>query len=161
MHKHELELGSYSRAKSRTEEVLRQGLNRVFIIAGVDASAFWENAPVRSSISRVVDAAATLAKYAKTGIFSENIEVVMVEPGSTYDEKTMKSVNGLGKGTVKCTLKLGLRVDGKRTLLKPEVLLAESPEVWSIKIPSSRRTIITVISSLLSCAALALGWHFL
>ncbi|OCB85345.1 hypothetical protein A7U60_g7652 [Sanghuangporus baumii] len=124
VHKHELELHSYREAISRTEQVLQQGLDRVFCVAGIDASASWDKPSTKRMISNVVHDAATLAKYMRTGVFSENIEVVLVEPESKYEKELMRSADELDKGKVKYTVTLGLRVEGeKELLLKPEVLL--------------------------------------
>ena len=122
---HEFDQPSYKEAISETQRIYRRGIYRVFALAGVEPPELSKNH--LETIDKVVDAAATFTRQTKTGVFSESIETVLVEPGSAFDKNTMRSAEKTESGEVKCTLQLGLQaVDtrGKRKLLMmPEVLL--------------------------------------
>ena len=125
LHKHELELASYTTAIKRTEDVLSLGILHIFAIAG-----FMPPRPesFRDKVEKIVKEAATLAERVKTGVFSQTIETVVVEPGSLFDKGHMKPAEEGDSDEVKCTIQLGLHgsePEGQgRCLLFPEVLLA-------------------------------------
>ncbi|OCB85343.1 hypothetical protein A7U60_g7649 [Sanghuangporus baumii] len=127
LHAHEFGLESYKTAISQTDRFLQEGLREVFAVAGAERPEISNNANLAGMTLNIVKDAATLAKYTKTAVFSQNTEVVMVEPETEYDKKYMKSADELDKGKVKCTIKFGLRAtdtDGnEKWLLKTEVLL--------------------------------------
>ncbi|KAL5525941.1 hypothetical protein ACEPAG_7279 [Sanghuangporus baumii] len=127
LHAHEFGLESYKSAISQTNRFLQEGLREIFAMAGAERPEISNNANLAGMTLNIVNDAATLAKYTKTAVFSQNTEIVMVEPETEYDKKYMKSADELDKGKVKCTIKFGLRAtdtDGnEKWLLNTEVLL--------------------------------------
>ncbi|KAL5526735.1 hypothetical protein ACEPAF_8460 [Sanghuangporus sanghuang] len=121
-YKYELGLPSYRNAIKRTEEVFKRGILQIFTIAGVELP---EPDSFRDKLERIVKDAATLAERTRTGVFSQTVETVIVDPGSPFDGESMVPVEGDGN-EVKCTLQCGLEVvdsDGqRRVLISPEVL---------------------------------------
>lgn len=100
----------------------------IFQTAGVESPDIANNASLSGIVSNIVRDAATLAKNTKTSVFSQNIEVVAVEHGETFDEATTQTEDEIGeRAEVKCTVKFGLRATdsdmSEKWLLKPEVLL--------------------------------------
>ncbi|KAL5485837.1 hypothetical protein ACEPAI_6879 [Sanghuangporus weigelae] len=122
LYKYELGLPSYRNAIKRTEEVLKRGILQIFTIAGIELP---EPDSFRDKLERIVKDAATLAERTRTGVFSQTVATVIVDPGSPFEGDSMVSVEGDGN-EVKCTLQCGLEVvdsDGqRRVLVTPEVL---------------------------------------
>ncbi|KAL5525944.1 hypothetical protein ACEPAG_7282 [Sanghuangporus baumii] len=122
LYKYELGLPSYRNAIKRTEEVLKRGVLQIFTIAGIELP---EPDSFRDKLERIIKDAATLAERTRTGVFSQKIETVIVDPGSLFDGDLMVPVEGDGN-EVKCTLQCGLEVvdsEGqRRVLVTPEVL---------------------------------------
>ena len=127
LHKHEVELQSYEAAIGETKRILQRGLIHVFVMAGQEPPSLSDNPNLLEKIDKVVEEAAILAKWVKTTIFSQDIEVFMANPETPYDKEVMISADKVDEGLVKCTTKLGLRAtDGsgnRKILMKVEVLL--------------------------------------
>ena len=104
------------------------GMREIFNCAGVEPP---ELSPVfEELVDRVVEDAATFAKYTKTAVFSQSMEVFTVEPGIDFDGRIMISSEKRGAGKVKCTIQFGLHtIDherNRRILVMPEVLLVDT-----------------------------------
>lgn len=124
MYKHELKLDSYKTALKLTESKLLEGLEQIFVLAGIAPPAFSND--LRGMVTNIVQDAATLAKNTKSAVFSQNVEVIKVEPESIFNKQSMTCMENSNTGRVKCTVSLGLcatNSKGRRVLLKPEVLL--------------------------------------
>lgn len=97
------------------------------------SSRSWVRETFGEQVCRIVKAVAGIAQICKEEIMSTNFDVIMVEPGQLFDQRTMTDSFGVGSlGVVLATTELGLRrmtrrggerVVEQQLLVRPKVIL--------------------------------------
>ena len=104
------------------------GIREIFNLASIQPP---ELSPVfEEMVDKIVAEAAAFSKKTKTSVFSQSIEVFIIEPGADFDRQVMISAEERDTGKVKCTVQFGLRAidhEGNRmVMVMPEVLLVDA-----------------------------------